>query len=268
MTLHPVRPGDHVPLSDADAAPPGDLPRGDELEREIDGLREKTEDLATALHAEGKQALLVVLQARDAGGKDGTVKRVFGAVPPQWLRVVPFGPPTADELAHDFLWRAHAAVPEKGRVGVFSRSHYEDVLVARVRKLVPKEVWQKRYDHINDFERLLHESGTTVLKLFLHISRDEQARRFRERLGKRHKRWKFDPGDLGDRERWGEYTDAYRDVFARCSTPHAPWYVVPADDKPARNLLVARLLVRTLEKMAPEFPAPDFDVDEMRKRID
>jgi PPK2 family polyphosphate:nucleotide phosphotransferase len=268
MTLHPVRHGDKVPLSDADAAPPEGLPRGAELDEELNALRAKIEDLATALHAERARALLVVIQARDAGGKDGLVKRVFGAVPPQFLRVVPFGPPTADDLAHDFLWRVHAQVPARGQVGVFSRSHYEDVLVACVRGLVPEKVWARRYDAINDFERLLHESGTTVLKLFLHISREEQAKRFRERLQKRRKLWKFDPGDLDDRARWDDYTDAYRDVFARCSTGHAPWYVVPADDKPARNLLVARLVVRTLEEIAPEYPQAGFDVDEMLKRID
>jgi PPK2 family polyphosphate:nucleotide phosphotransferase len=268
MSLHPIRPGTHVALADEDAAAPDGLPRGAELERELEGLRGRLEDLATALRAERRRALLVVIQARDAGGKDGTLKRVFGAVPPQFLRVVAFGPPTADDLAHDFLWRVHGEVPARGQVGVFSRSHYEDVLAARVRKLVPKEVWSLRYDHINDFERVLAENGTTLLKLFLHISRGEQARRFRERLQKRKKLWKFDPGDLDDRARWYEYTEAYRDVFARCSTEHAPWYVVPADDKSARNLLIARLAVRTLEEMAPEFPDPDFDTEAMLKRID
>jgi PPK2 family polyphosphate:nucleotide phosphotransferase len=268
MSLQPVRHHETVKLDDADAAPPDDLPRGGELEREMDRLRERIEDLSTALHAERRRALLVVIQARDAGGKDGTVKHVLGAVPPQFLRVVPFGPPSADELAHDFLWRIHSQVPARGQVGVFSRSHYEDVLAARVRKLVPEKEWSRRYDQINDFERLLAASGTTVLKLFLHVSRGEQAKRFRERLKKRKKLWKFDPGDLDDRARWDEYTDAYRDVFARCSTEHAPWYVVPADDKPARNLLVARLVVGTLEEMAPAYPEPDFDREEMLKRID
>jgi PPK2 family polyphosphate:nucleotide phosphotransferase len=267
MSLHPIEPGAHVSLGDKDAAAPDGLPTGSELDAELEKLGARMDELATALHAEEKRALLVVIQARDAGGKDGTVRKVFRAISPQFLQVTEFGRPTAEELSHDFLWRVHGKVPAYGHVGVFTRSHYEDVLVVRVRDLAPKKVWAARYGQINDFERMLGENGVTLLKLFLHVSRDEQVRRFRKRLDKPDKRWKFDPGDLDDRALWDDYTDAYRDVFARCSTEQAPWYVVPADDKDARNLLVARLVVKTLERMDPKFPAPDFDVEALEKRI-
>ncbi|MDB4948462.1 MAG: polyphosphate:nucleotide phosphotransferase, family [Gemmatimonadetes bacterium] len=267
MILQPLPPGTDAPLHDRDAVPPPDLPTGKARDKEMARLSERLDELATALHAERRRALLVVIQARDAGGKDGLVRKVFGAISPQFLRAVAFGAPTAEERLHDFLWRVHQEVPPFGHVGVFSRSHYEDVLAARVRELVPERVWSLRYPQINDFERMLAESGVTLLKLFLHISRDEQARRFRERLHKRKKLWKFDPGDLDDRARWDEYTQAYRAAFARCGTEHAPWYVVPGDDKPARDLLIARLAVHTLAAMDPRYPKPDFDPDEMEARI-
>jgi PPK2 family polyphosphate:nucleotide phosphotransferase len=267
MSLHALEPGHAAPLHDRDAAPPKDLPAGEELEQEMAKLAERMDALATALYAEGKRSLLVVIQARDAGGKDGTVRKVFRAVSPQFLQVTEFGRPTAEELSHDFLWRVHAKVPPYGHVGVFTRSHYEDVLVVRVRELAPERVWKARYDQINDFEKMLTENGVTLLKLFLHVSRDEQTRRYRKRLAKPEKMWKFDPGDLDDTARWDEYTEAYRDVFEQCGTEHAPWYVVPADDKDARNLLVARLTVKALERMDPQFPAPEFDVEEMLNRI-
>ncbi len=260
MLLTPVSPGTVLPLRDEDARAPQGSPRGDVLDEQLGKLLSDLEELGAALHAESKRALLVVLQARDAGGKDGTIRKVFGALNPQNLRLADFAAPSREELAHDFLWRVHRAVPPFGRVGVFNRSHYEDVLVARVRGLVPEEVWSKRYAQINAFEHILVENGVTILKFFLHISREEQKERLRKRLHDPGKNWKFQEGDLEDRLLWDEYTAAYQDVLYRCSTAHAPWYVVPADKKPVRNLLVARVVVDTLQRMAPSFPAAEPEV--------
>ncbi len=210
--------------------------------------------LQDAFHADGRRALLLVLQGRDAAGKDGTIRTVYGAFNPTGVAVAPFGPPTALELRHDFLWRVHQVVPPLGMIGVFNRSHYEDVLAVRVRKLVPESVWRPRYAQINAFEKLLHESGVVVRKCMLHVSRDEQRARFQARLEDPRKNWKFRPEDLEDRAHWNAFTDAYREVLTECSTPWAPWYVVPADDKLVRNYLIARMLVETLEELQPGYP--------------
>jgi PPK2 family polyphosphate:nucleotide phosphotransferase len=217
-------------------------------------LLERLAHYQSALYAEGRRALLVVLQGRDAAGKDGLIRKVFGAFGPQGCQVTSFSAPSEAELAHDFLWRVHLAAPPRGRVGVFNRSHYEDVLAVRVRELAPEEVWRRRYDHINDFERLLTDEGTTVLKFFLHISQEEQRERLRRRLTNPEKNWKFREGDLDDRALWTGYARAYEDALSRCSTPWAPWYVVPADKKPVRNYLVAHVLVDTLARMDPQYP--------------
>ena len=209
------------------------------------------------LAASGKQALLVVLQGRDTAGKDGTIRNVFSACNPQGCRVTAFAAPSPLELSHDYLWRVHAAVPPRGYIGIFNRSHYEDVLAARVRGLVPESVWSHRYRHIAEFERMLVDEGTVVLKFFLHVSRGEQARRLRKRLEKPEKNWKFDAKDLEDRLRWNAYTLAYRDAFRATSTAWAPWYVVPADDKKVRNYCVGGTIVRALESLdlrPPELP--------------
>ncbi len=264
----PVAPGEAPRLADEEAAPPSGLPRGSELESELEELRERLARLGAALCAEKRQALLVVLQSRDTGGKDGVVDKVFGAVLPQHLGVASFQEPSAEERAHDFLWRVHAAVPPFGRVGVFNRSHYEEVVTARVHSLVPEKVWKRRFRQINDFERMLVENGVSLVKLFLHVSRDEQKRRLRKRLEKPRKRWEFDPNDLDDRERWDEFTEAYRDAIARCGTEEAPWHVIPADDKPVRNLLVARIVVDALERMDPQYPDPAYDVEESLRRLE
>jgi PPK2 family polyphosphate:nucleotide phosphotransferase len=264
---HPVSPGEAPPLDDEEAAPPGDLPSGKALERELDELRERLQELAAALCAEKEKALLVVLQSRDTGGKDGVVEKVFGAVLPQHLHLASFEEPSEEERRHDYLWRVHAAVPPFGTVGVFNRSHYEEVTTARVHGLVPEETWRKRFQQIVDFERMLTENGVAVVKLFLHVSRGEQKRRLRKRLETPEKRWEFDPADLEDRERWDEFTEAYRDAIARCGTGEAPWYVIPADDKSVRNLLVARLAVRALERLAPRYPEPDYDVEASLERL-
>ena len=261
--LPAVDPAHPPALADRDATFRGELPgHGDDdaLVEATDTLLARAAHLHDALHAESKQALLVVLQARDAGGKDGTTKKVFGALNPVALRVSGFKAPSGEEAAHDYLWRIHHAVPPSGVVGIFNRSHYEDVLVARVHRIVPPAVWSKRYDQINDFERMLSENGVTIVKLFLHVSRAEQRERLVARLEDPAKGWKVALGDWDDRERWPEFTRAYRDALVRCSRPWAPWYVVPADDKKVRNYLVADLLVATLEGMRPRFPSADRDV--------
>jgi PPK2 family polyphosphate:nucleotide phosphotransferase len=227
-------------------------------------LAEEVERISTLqehLWAEQRRAVLVVLQALDAGGKDGTTRAVFSGVNPQGCRVIPFKVPSAEERAHDFLWRVHHAVPSAGHIGIFNRSHYEDVLVVRVDGLVPEPVWRARYAQINAFEALLAANGVVLLKVFLHISKEEQAERLRERLTDPEKRWKFSPDDLRKRAQWDDYRRAYEDALGRCSTEHAPWYVVPGDRNWVRNLAVARLVRRTLEAMDPRIPQPDFDPD-------
>jgi PPK2 family polyphosphate:nucleotide phosphotransferase len=214
-----------------------------------------------------RRRVLIVLQAMDCGGKDGTVHHVVGLFNPQGLRITGFGVPTPQERKHDFLWRIRRALPEPGYIGVFNRSHYEDVLVARVHKIVPEEVWRQRYEVINAFERGLVEDGVTILKVMLHISPEEQFERLRARLTDPTKRWKFNPGDLDERGRWAEYQAAYRDALANCSTGLAPWFVVPADRKWYRDWAVARLLQETLESLKLLYPDPDFDVDTQLARL-
>jgi len=223
--------------------------------RELDDLTERLVHLHRALYAERRQGLLVVLQGRDAAGKSGVIRKVFGRLDQQEFRVIPFRRPTSLELRHDYLWRVHAAAPPRGAIHVFDRSHYEDVLAVRVHGLVPEAEWRRRYNQINAFEQYLTENGIRVLKFFLDISWGEQLVQLRERLEDPEKNWKFDKGDLAERERWDEYTHAYEDVLARCSTEWAPWHVVPSDDRRERNLQVARTVVATREEMAPRFPA-------------
>ncbi|HEU4519280.1 MAG TPA: polyphosphate kinase 2 family protein [Microvirga sp.] len=218
-----------------------------ELAREIDHWQDR-------LYAEGERAVLVILQGTDTSGKDGTIRSVFNTTGPLGVSVTPFKRPSAEELAHDYLWRAHRACPERGHIGIFNRSHYEDVLVARVRKLAPAEAIERRYDQINAFERMLVENGTTILKFMLNISKAEQGRRLQERLDDPKKHWKFDPGDLEDRTRWDEFQAAYETLLHRCSTPWAPWHVVPADRKWVRNAVIARIVKATLEAMNPGYP--------------
>lgn len=212
--------------------------------------------LQDTLFAEGKQALLVILQGIDTAGKSGTIKSVFSVTSPLGLNVTAFKKPTDLELEHDYLWRVHKAAPRKGFIGIFDRSHYEDVLVVKVRELADKDTIKRRYDQINAFEKHLTENGTRILKFMLHISKDTQAERLRSRLEEPHKRWKFNPGDLADRELWDDFMDAYETMVEKCSTDHAPWYVVPSDSKSRRNAMIARIIRGTLEEMAPEYPDP------------
>lgn len=256
-----VAPGSDVDLAEID---PGGTPGfdGDKSagRARLKELRRELRDFQRRFWAEKERSLLIVLQALDAGGKDGAIRKVFTAFNPQGTLVSGFGVPTDVELAHDFLWRIHARTPAKGQIGVFNRSHYEDVLVVRVRGLVPEPVWQARYDQINDFEARLTASGTVILKFFLHISRDEQRERFEKRLDNPDKRWKFRTGDLEVRRRWDAYRAAYEDVLARCSTQEAPWFVVPADHKWYRDLALAEIVADTGRQLDPQYPPPEEDL--------
>ena len=260
--LDPVARGIAPSLEDADAGRPPDLPRGEELERKLQEQLVKLGELQKVFYANGSRALLIVLQGRDAAGKDGVIRTVIGAVNPAGVRISSFRAPTSIELAHDYLWRIHQVTPEKGMMGIFNRSHYEDVLVVRVRSLVPESLWSQRYDQINEFERMLAENGTVILKFFLHVSRDEQKKRLRERVEDPTKNWKFNAGDLEERKLWDDYTPAYQDALSRCSTDWAPWYVVPSDSNKARNYLVAGRIVKTLESLALEYPRPEADLSQ------
>lgn len=243
-----------VQLSKIDPGDTGDATDKRGAMDEISALQKRMRKLHTQLYAERKQAVLVIVQGMDGSGKDGAVQSVFGGLNPHAARAWSFKEPTNAELAHDFLWRVHMRVPARGEVAVFNRSHYEDVVAARVRRLVPKAVWQPRFAAINAFERTLSDSGTAVLKLFLHISKDEQKRRFEARLGDAAKHWKFDARDLQERTRWDQYMAAYQEAIDRCSTPHAPWHVIPSDKKWSRNLMVSRAVVAALDAIDPGLP--------------
>ncbi|MGK2961939.1 MAG: polyphosphate kinase 2 family protein [Gemmatimonadaceae bacterium] len=262
MLLEAVRPGHAPGLGDDDAKAPKSVGKGDGLKEKLDEQLERLEELQKVFYADGRHALLIVLQGRDAAGKDGVVRTVFGACNPGGVRVNSFKVPTPVELAHDFLWRIHRVVPEKGMIGIFNRSHYEDVLVVRVHSIVPESVWAKRYDQINDFERMLAANGTVILKFFLHVSRDEQTKRLRERVEDETKNWKFNAGDLDERSKWDDYTAAYRDALAKCSTEWAPWHVVPSDSNKARNYLIAQRIVESLESLDLKYPEPKTDLSQ------
>jgi PPK2 family polyphosphate:nucleotide phosphotransferase len=266
MHLQRVRRNGSLPLLDRDALPAGRVPSGEDLDAAIMRESERISALQRVLYADARHALLIVLQGRDAAGKDGTIRHLFSSVNPQGCEVTSFKQPTDTELRHDFLWRVHACVPARGMIGIFNRSHYEDVLAARVNRLVPRDTWMDRYEQINDFERMLTRNGIIILKFFLHVSRDEQKRRLRDRLTDTTKNWKFRQGDLDDRANWAAYTAAYRDALRRCSTPWAPWYVVPADEKKMRNWLVGHEIIRALNSLKLRFPKADASVLSLRIR--
>lgn len=257
-----IKPGDQVRLRKRD---PADISAFDS---KTDAKARSKKDAAAInelqdrLYAESKRALLVVLQGTDTAGKDGTIRNVFNATGPLGVVVTAFRQPSEEELAHDFLWRAHRACPPRGYIGIFNRSHYEDVLVARVRNLAPQDEIDNRYDQINDFEKILSDNGTTILKFMLHISSKEQGKRLQARLDERKSRWKFNPGDLGDRTLWDQYQHAYELMLQRCSTAWAPWYVIPSDHKWARNAAIAAIVRAKLEEMDPQYPKPDWDPKE------
>ena len=260
-----------IRLKDFDPAETYGYEKGHEKDDRDEALMAKTtarlDELQYMLYAEVKRSVLLVLQGMDTSGKDGTIRHVMSGASPQSCKVTSFKQPTSRELAHDFLWRIHKAVPEKGNIGIFNRSHYEDVLVVRVHKLVPKSVWSERYDEINRFDKYLTENGTTILKFFLHISKDEQKRRIEERIANPNKHWKLSEADLKEREFWDDYTEAYEDAIHNCNTKHAPWYIIPADHKWFRNLAVSRILVETLEKMDPKYPTPELDIARMKRLL-
>jgi PPK2 family polyphosphate:nucleotide phosphotransferase len=255
--LYRVAPGAHVRLADEPTDDRGSFDGKAEARKELDELRERLEALQERLWAESKQALLVVIQAIDTGGKDGLIRKVFSGVNPAGCSVVSFKAPSEEERAHDYLWRIHARVPPFGRIGVFNRSHYEDVLVVRVHELVPESVWEPRYEQIRRFEEYLGANGTTIVKLFLHISEDEQKERFQARLDDPEKRWKFSTADLTERRSWDAYETAFEDMLSRTSTKAAPWHVIPADRKWYRDVIAARIIVEALERMDPRFPEPE-----------
>ena len=261
MKQHLVEPGRKIKLAERDPQDTGDFKGGKEDGlKEIAKLNEKLQELQEVLYAEGKHKVLVVLQAMDTGGKDGAIRRVFDGVNPQGVKVASFKVPTPEEMAHDYLWRVHKVTPANGELVIFNRSHYEDVLVVRVHNYVPKEVWSKRYEQINAFEKLLAENGTTILKFFLHISKDEQKERLQARLDDPTKHWKFSLGDLGERKLWDDYQAAYEDALNKTSTEYAPWYVVPANRKWYRDLVISKVLVETLEGLKMKYPEPKDDL--------
>lgn len=264
MDRYLVKPGKKVKLEDWDPDDKSlvDLDKKDG-EKELDEINDELEKLQELLFAEGKQQLLIILQGMDTSGKDGVIRHVFDGVNPQGVRVASFKVPTAEELSHDYLWRIHKQTPRKGEIVIFNRSQYEDVLVVRVHSLVPEEVWKKRFDQINEFERLLVEEGTTILKFYLHIDKDEQKQRLQARLDEPDKNWKFNPGDLEERKLWPEYQKAYEDVLSKTSTEYAPWYVIPSNRKWYRNLLIGKILVKTLKDMEMKLPEVDFNPKEI-----
>ncbi|NBJ10827.1 polyphosphate kinase 2 family protein [Microvirga arsenatis] len=261
-----VKPGEKVRLRDRD--PRDKSLFGDEQETKANtaSLAKDIDALQDRLYAEGSRALLVILQGTDTSGKDGTIRSVFNATGPLGVSVHAFGPPSKLELAHDYLWRVHAVCPRRGTIGIFNRSHYEDVLIAKVRKFASEETIEQRYEQINAFEKMLVENGTTILKFMLHISKDEQKERLQARLDDPTKHWKFNPGDLEDREHWDDYQEAYETMLHRCSTPWAPWHIIPADRKWVRNAAIANIVKATLERMDPQYPAVSWNPGDFEVR--
>jgi len=251
---HRITPGQRVSLVDLSTRGRDFCDDRDDAEKEFRTLRKDFVERQAQIYAGGKHKLLIVLQAMDAGGKDSTIRSVCEGVNPQGVRVTSFKKPSSAELAHDFLWRIHQAVPARGMIGIFNRSHYEDVLVVRVHDIVPESIWRPRYEIINQFERHLAMTGTTILKFFLHISKDEQKERFQDRLDKPHKHWKFDHEDLEKRALWDDYQAAFADMLSECSTEHAPWYAIPSDQKWYRNVAIMRVIKDTIDRLDPQYP--------------
>lgn len=256
-----VEPGKPIRLSEIDPDQTEHYERKKDVKQEIAKQSKRIGELQARLYAENKQSMLIVLQAMDTGGKDGTIKHVFDNVNPQGCQVWSFKAPSTEELEHDFLWRYHQKTPPRGMINIFNRSHYEDVLIVRVKDLVPESVWQERYRMINDFEHLLTLNNTVILKFFLHISKEEQKQRLQSRLDNAEKRWKFSTNDIKERAYWDSYQAAFEDAINQCSTDYAPWYVVPANHKWYRNLVIARTIADTLEAMNPQYPAVEEDLE-------
>lgn len=256
---------DDLSLEDLPAdATPGFDGDSDAAREATDRLRDELIDLQDRFHAQGRDALLIVFQAMDTGGKDGTIRRVFSGVNPAGIRMARFGRPSTNELAHDYLWRVHPHAPARGQIVIFNRSHYEDVLVVRTNKLFPEPVWRRRYEHIRGFERMLADEGTTILKFYLHIDRDEQRKRLQARLDEPDKNWKFDAHDLEQRKLWDDYMAAYADAIRETSRPFAPWYIVPANRKWYRDYAVMSIIVDAMRRLDPRYPEPDYDPKKIR----
>ncbi len=265
MDRYRVKPGSTVHLKEWDPNDHALFDGGKKAGKAaLPALNPRLETLQELMYAEGKHRLLIVLQAMDTGGKDGTIRHVFEGVNPQGVKVASFKRPTAEELAHDYLWRVHKHVPGNGEITIFNRSHYEDVLVVRVHNLVPQDVWQRRYKQISAFEKLLADEGTTILKFFLHIDLDEQKERLQARLDEPEKRWKFAKGDLAERKLWPDYIRAYEDALAKTSTDYAPWYVIPANRKWYRNLLISQIIIDKLESLEMRYPEAEEGLDGYR----
>ncbi len=257
------KPGDKIQLKDIDPRKvDGDWTKETAAEKIAENTLE-SRHLAYRLYAENRRALLLVLQGMDTAGKDGTIRTVTTGINPQSFQISPFKQPSSEELDHDFLWRIHKAVPRRGNIGVFNRSHYEDVLVVRVHDLVPEKEWKARYKRINEFEEMISEGGVTIVKCFLHISKEEQRERLQARLDEPHKRWKFSKADIAERKLWDDYQEAYEAAVNKCNTKVAPWHIIPSDRKWYRNLVVSTLLRKTLEAMDPQFPECEPGLDDV-----
>jgi len=261
-----VEPGSSVRLEDFNTKFSKKHVKKKSSTKKIEKLQQQMDELQFRLFTEKKHSLLILLQAPDAGGKDGVVRHVISSMNPQGCRVVSFKQPTPEELAHDFLWRIKRQVPKPGEVVIFNRSQYEDVLVVRVHDLVPKEVWSNRYEQINNFEKRLIENGTHILKFFLHISKEEQLHRFKQRLDNPTRRWKISEADYTEREYWKNYETAYEDALSNCSTKESPWFIIPSDQKWFRNLVISKIIVETMTKLHIMFPAPSVNIEDIRKK--
>lgn len=264
VRTHQIKSGDKIRLADIPTRCGGPFVGKKDAREFTDNMNQEIRELQYRQFVEGKQGLLIVLQAPDAAGKDGLIRKVLGQMNPQGCRTYPFKAPTRKELSHDFLWRVHHCTPARGHVSIFNRSHYEDVLVVRVEDLVPKSVWSERYDIINGFEKNLKASGTTILKFYLHISKEEQLSRFKKRLDDPVKHWKLNVADYTARERWDDYREAYEDAFRKCNHRDAPWFIIPADNKWYRDAAVAGIVRDTLQSMDPQMPPVEVDLDEIR----
>ena len=261
-----VEPNSKVDLAKVDASFKDKHESQEQALPEIEAHAQKLHDLQYLMYAEGERSLLICLQGRDAAGKDGTINHVLGAMNPQGCPVAGFKVPSHEEAAHDFLWRYHKATPAKGQVAIFNRSHYEDVLVVRVHNLVPRAVWSKRYQHINNFEKMLYDNGTHILKFYLHIDAEEELERFKTRIDDPARHWKISDGDYAERPFWDAYTEAFEDALGKCSTRHAPWFIIPSNHKWFRDLAISKIISEYMESLNMKFPAPTVDIDEIKKK--
>lgn len=261
-----VKAGSKIDLANIDAGFKDKFESHEHALPEIEAYDQKIHDLQYLMYAQGEHSLLIVLQGRDAAGKDGTINHVLSAMNPQGCNVTGFKVPSKEEAGHDFLWRYHKATPNRGHVAIFNRSHYEDVLIQRVHNMVPKSIWSKRYKHINNFEALLHDNKTTILKFYLHIDAEEELERFKQRIDDPARHWKISDADYAERPYWDEYTKAFNSAISKCSTENAPWFVIPSNHKWFRNLAISKIIAETMESLNMKFPAPTVDINDVKKK--